>query len=102
MAADVSFSNDLSSEISNRVTGDNLLNTRVDNLTSAFQASNIDLQTQIYATVSSLQAEAATRATMDTELLSKIDMLFLYFFHHDSQGAYIDANNQIQFMYPTP
>ena len=42
------------------------------------------------------------RSAADAELLNKIDMLFLYFFHQSSYGATIDANHQIQFLYGNP
>jgi hypothetical protein len=37
------------------------------------------------------------RSNIDMELLTKIDMLFQYFFHQKSAGAFIDENNQIIF-----
>jgi hypothetical protein len=49
-----------------------------------------------------LGSESSARASYDAELLGKIDLLFQYFFHRSSAGAYIDSNNQMQFMYGSP
>jgi hypothetical protein len=61
-----------------------------------------DLQSQINYVASALNIETTERTSAQVELLNKIDMLFLYFFHHNSSGAYIDSNHQIQFMYGNP
>jgi sialic acid synthase SpsE len=71
----------------------------VDNLSSKENSDFADLQSQINLLTAALGLEQSNRTTSEAELLAKIDMLFLYFFHHNSKGAYIDSDNQIQFMY---
>ena len=47
-----------------------------------------------------IQTELKNNSTIsNSEILSKIDNLFLYFFENKSDNAYIDSNNDIQIMY---
>jgi len=47
-----------------------------------------------------IQSELKSNSTItNSEILSKIDNLFLYFFENKSDNAYLDANNDIQIMY---
>ena len=78
------------------------MTTSVSNLTSSTNSSVSSLQSQINSVVSSLSSESSVRNAADADLLNKIDMLFLYFFHQSSYGATIDANHQINFLYGNP
>jgi len=101
-AADSTLTSNLSTEVANRVSGDNALGTRVDNLTNSTNSDVSSLQSQINSVVSALSSETSGRSSVDVDLLNRIDMLFLYFFHHSSDGATIDANHQINFLYGNP
>jgi hypothetical protein len=91
------LTSNLNTEIANRVSGDSALNTRVDNLTSSTNSSVSGLQAALDSVSAALSSESGTRASVDDELLLKIDMLFLYFFHRKSEGAVIDGNHKISF-----
>jgi hypothetical protein len=98
-AADIVLTNNLNTEVTNRVNGDSAVNTRVTNLTNSVNSSFSNVYSNINSIQSSLSDEISARTAYDGELLKKIDILFQYFFRQSSCGAYIDENNQIQFMY---
>jgi hypothetical protein len=78
------------------------LTASVTNLTNSTNSSVSSLQSQINSVLSSLSSESSSRSAADTDLLNRIDMLFLYFFHQSSNGATIDDTHQIQFLYGNP
>jgi hypothetical protein len=93
---------DLTSETASRVSAGNTLQNNINNLATTEGNHFADLQSQLNYLAAALNIEQTERTSANVELLSKIDLLFSYFFHHNSNGAYIDSNNQIQFMYGNP
>ena len=87
----------IQSEITARTNSDAGLSAQINNLLMTTDSSVGTLQQEIYDVMNGLSSEAGVRGEADADLLKKIDMLYLYFFHRDSKGAMIDEKNQIYF-----
>ena len=97
IVVDTGLRTDLTFEVSERIREESLMKTSIANIITKEETDNTFLRAKYDALETSLFNEGTTRASSDAELLNKIDVLFLYFFHHNSSGAYNDQDNQVQF-----
>ena len=94
---DQSLKSDIVAETSARINSDNNIGTRIGLVEDSVLANNNLLTTNVALLNTNLSQEQTNRTTEDLKLLNKIDVLFSYFFHRSSTGAYVDNDNQIQF-----
>jgi hypothetical protein len=102
-AADSTLTSNLNTEVARAVAAENVLGTRITQEHDA----RVNIENRWGFAINTLyykvDTEIAARLSADySDLLNRIDMLFLYFFHHSSNGATIDADHQIQWLYGNP
>jgi hypothetical protein len=94
---DQSLKSDIVSETSARISSDNAIGARIGLCEDSVLANNILLTNNVANLNTDLLKEKTDRTAEDQKLLEKINVLFSYFFHRSSTGAYVDNDNQIQF-----